>query len=168
MGEVLWYDVVCGKSQFTFMPPVDWRLETRLAARSFTFHTRGYDAHVEVKFAGANRALTPKIDLPALRAQILERFPRATLREDFDCFTGIGRGRAFDLDWKVAQDTPIAVRMVLVPFPGGTVEFCLTTSPAKFAETQQVLGAILTSLSKPATLEKEYSSRQRTARSAKL
>lgn len=154
MGEVLSFDVSSPLGEFTFRPPLGWKLEANAAARRFTLHSPAYDAHLEVRFAGVNPALTPELKPEDLDQQVAQRFPGASIREHLTSFTSVASGPAFDLDWRAAQGLRVAVRFALVPCPRGTLEFCLTTSPEKFQELLPVMGAVLTSFAKAPEPEK--------------
>jgi hypothetical protein len=153
MGEVTWYDLSSRLGDFSFMPPPGWRLQVNKAAKRFSFQAPNLDGQIEVVFAGVNPALLPTPDQEALKQQAQDRFTNSTVREQFTCHTSGFPGHAIDVDWKPAKDVRMAVRLVQVPLPGGTLEFCLTSPPDKAASYRYVLGALLTSFSASAPKE---------------
>jgi len=145
MGEVRCYDITSSLGQFTFRPPADWWLEVKAKACQFTLHSPKDDAHVEVRLAGVNSALSPKPDHDALRRQVLERYRGARVIEQFPVFTSVSQGQAFAMVWNPAKGVRTAIRLALVPCPGGTLEFCLTAAPDAIESHRHVFSALLTS-----------------------
>jgi CheY-like chemotaxis protein len=148
MGEITVCDLTSPLGGFTFAPPPGWRLQVERSAKLIKLSPADSKAQMELCLAGVNPALTPAVSPDALQKQVLKRFPEAKVVEQFTCSSAGYSGLAFDLTWKAATNVPLMARFASVPCPGGTLEFCLTTSPQEFPNYVPFFGAFLSSLSR--------------------
>ena len=115
------------------------------SAQRLSFERAALQA-AQAQWADEKKKLTERSE--ALTKQVATRFHDSTIHEHFISFSSVAPGQTFDLEWKPSTSVRLATRLTLVPCSGGTLEFSLTTSPEKFKDLQQVLGAVLTSFAK--------------------
>jgi hypothetical protein len=80
-----------------------------------------------------------------LRALIKERYPTTRIRDEFPCFGGGVRGRAFDLVHPRPKGLSTSSRVAFIPFSEGLIEFKLTTPSRQFSDHRLALGNFMTS-----------------------
>jgi hypothetical protein len=147
-GEITCCDVSSCLGQFTFVQPAGWRVKADKSTTRLVLQAPDFAANLEIVFAVGNPSPGGRVSLEMLRQQIAQRYAEAVILEEFTCYTGSHEGLGCDLSWKPSKAFRAMARIAFVPCPGGMLEFCLTTSPDKFADCQPVFGALLTSFSK--------------------
>jgi hypothetical protein len=147
-GEITCCDVNSCLGQFTFVQPAGWRFKADKSNTRLVLQAPDFTANLEIVFVLGNPSPGGRVSLETLRQQVGQRFAEAVILEEFTCYTGSHEGLGCDLTWKPSKAFRAMARIAFVPSPGGMLEFCLTTSPDKFADCQPVFGALLTSFSK--------------------
>jgi hypothetical protein len=145
MGEVVCYRLVCGTNQYSFMPPLDWRMQLERGQRRLVFQSPDRTASIFLAIAASNPALDPGADPELLGQELRQRFSRANFLEEFPCYTSSHSGRAFDLAWTTPSEVKMASRVAFFSAPGHSLEFTLTTLAGRIQNLRSVLGGLLTS-----------------------
>lgn len=152
MGEVLTCVLGIGANEFTFVPPYQWRVGGDPARARVILNSSDRTATIMISFGAVNPALAEKAEPDELRRQILRRFTKARIIEEFPCYTSSHSGRAFDVMWTGPGDVPMGTRIALFPTESGSIEFTLSTRAAGLKGGARVLGGLLTSFQKRETL----------------
>lgn len=148
MGEVLTCVLGVGSSEFTFVPPYQWRVGGDPARARVILNSSDRTATIMISFGALNPALAEKADPDELRQQILRRFTKSRITDEFPCYTANHSGRCFDVMWTGPGDVPMGTRIALFPTESGSIEFTLSTRAARLSEVARVLGVLLTSFQK--------------------
>jgi len=129
--------------RFEFIPPHDWSVKPDAGQKSIRLIPEDLNAGIRVKISYAEEEEKAELNSEALRAGILERYPEATIAQEFKCYIRGGQGLAFDIQRKVEKDMLVSCRIAFVTFAGGALEFELTTTSEKFADYHHTFNALL-------------------------
>ena len=158
-GRVPSYIILTESNRFSFLPPPGWNVSQNASERKITLVSKDLGASISFSIMPADAAAGKTLAVEALRDQMLVRFPDAKIVRDFPCFSGGNAGQAFDLERLISKKSPISMRVAIVPFPGGKLEFSLTTASQNFPKHHRTFGILLSSfqigpLSPPPTPKK--------------
>jgi hypothetical protein len=95
--------------------------------------------------------LAPELDLDALQAAVLARFPGGNVLSHFTSATGYARGEGFEVAWRSGAGQPFVTRLALVPCPGGVIEIALTGSRREVDAQRAPFAWFLNSLARTAS-----------------
>ena len=137
--------LLAGGQKFSFMPPANWSVKADAVKRSITLLPQNLKAGITVRFNQKSDGRTPELNAAELRERIQERYPGAKITREFECVTDGQTGLAFDFVRVVDKDTLAGMRIAFAPYPGGTVEFELTTAAAQFADYHIAFSRMLNS-----------------------
>lgn len=141
-GEVSGLVLLTEQNVFTFLPPVDWRASSDASEKKVTFLSPDQGMSIVFQLAQRNPALIPQIQPDWLRQQVLKRFPNADLIEEFECYAGDFKGRAYDLQQMIGG-RKVCTRICFVSLPEGSIEFTLTAGLEKFPKQHVPFASLL-------------------------
>ena len=142
-GRVPSYIILTESNRFTFLPPPGWNISHNASERKVTLVPKDLGASLSFSILPADTAAGKALSVEELKDQLLVRFPDAKIVRDSPCFSGGNTGRAFDLERLVGKKSPVSMRVAIVPFQGGKLEFSLTAATPSFPKYQQTFGALL-------------------------
>lgn len=136
--------VLCtARHELTFLPPRDWKENFDTNALTFVWSSADYATELRLRIVAAVQPAELKPE--ELREKVRRDFPKARVKEEFPCYTGSGRGLAFDLEESGAQGLATARRMGFVSFEGGMIEFTLVTPADQLQKHHLLFGHFLNS-----------------------
>jgi len=145
-GLVTGYCVLTTEHRFSFIPPLDWRLESNRSEQSVTLTPRELDTAIRIR-------LLPEQDVSKAAAEadwagrlIKARYPDAEIKDRFECHTSSSSGVAFDLRQDYGGNLRLDSRVAFVRYEKGTIEIRQTRLAVTESPTYQELGTLLTSL----------------------
>jgi hypothetical protein len=144
-GKVTGYVLVLGGERFSFIPPLGWQLKYQANQRVIMLTPPDYAASLSVCILPADPPSPSGSLAESLQTKVLKQFPGARIMSVQPCYLSDFAGLAFELERTAGQGTKLATRVCLVPFPGGLVEFCLTTTPGKLKQYGVSLNVLMTS-----------------------
>jgi len=139
-GEVPGYLCVLGTNKFSFIAPTGWKPEARLDRREIVFISPELDASLTFKVHEGAEA--PGKDA---REQVLQRFPNATIVDEFNCYAANQTGRGYILEQKAADKAKVKIRYGVITVPGGTAEFILRAPAVRMPDLHLLYGRFLAS-----------------------
>ena len=140
-GEVPGYLCVLGTNKFSFIAPSGWKPEAKLDRREVVFISPELDASLTFKAREGADADTGKDP----REQALERFPNATIVDEFNCYAADQIGHGYMLEQKAAEKGKIKIRYGIISVPGGTAEFILRAPAVRMPDLYLLYGRFLAS-----------------------
>jgi hypothetical protein len=144
-GEVTGYVLLLGGDRFSFIPPPGWQLKYGANQRVIMLTPPDHAASLSVRILPADPPSPTESLAESLQEKVLKRFPGARMVNVQPCYLSDFEGLAFELERTTGQGTKLATRVCSVPFPGGVVEFCLTTTPGKLKQYGVSLNVLMTS-----------------------
>ena len=144
-GAVTSCILLLGTNRFSFLPPPDWRVQCDDNSKTVTLTSSDLGVGVHFKFITDRSQTGQPLQADIFRPRVLARFPGGIITNEFTCFTSGREGLAFDVDHVGAKKMKMTTRLAFVPFPGGLVEFDLTTTQKQFELYQLPFGNLLTS-----------------------
>ena len=146
-GEVTWYAIQMQTNQILFMPPPEWRLRAFPVEKKLVLTSAKESAVLSLRVVPQPGEKKTEIKLEDLRQQVRERYPKAKLLEEFECYTGDNAGWAFDLEPAGSPGrAPFRVRYAVVPMPGHCLEIEITAPDSRFKSLHPALVSFMNSL----------------------
>ncbi len=142
-GRVPSYIILTESNRFSFLPPPGWNVSHNASERKVTLVSKDLGASLSFSILPADTAGGKALSVEELRDQLMVRYPDAKIVRDFPCFSGGNSGQGFDLERLIGKKSPVSMRVAIVPFQSGKLEFSLTTASPKFPKYQQTFGALL-------------------------
>jgi hypothetical protein len=149
-GVVKEYVLVLETNQFRFLAPPGWQVRYQAQERKCVLSSRDLAANISVSVLPAQLPLAQTAPEPALRKLAMDRYPGAKLLHEQACYAGTLMGVALDLEVVAKSGARLNRRVALVPWPGGTVEFCLAVPASRFREFVVSFANVLTSFRRQA------------------
>ena len=140
-GEVPGYLCVLGTNKFSFIAPTGWKPEAKLDRREVVFISPELDASLTFK---AHEGAEAPVGKDA-REQVLQRFPNATIVDQFNCYAADQIGRGYVLEQKAAEKGKVKIRYGVISVPGGTAEFVLRAPGVRMPDLHLLYGRFLAS-----------------------
>lgn len=144
-GVVAYTVVKTSRSEFSFLPPHQWRAETDTKAGTLSWTSPDYGSMIQLLLPKAATEETPKLNAEELRGTITSQPAHATITGEFPCYTSGLSGLAFDAVRRVDGKIDVSTRTAFVPVAGGIVQITLTAPKEKFAARQLDLSRYLNS-----------------------
>ena len=136
--------VLCSsRHELAFQPPRGWKESFDTNNLQFTWISGDYASMVRLKISPSWQ--TPVLNTEELRQTVLERHPKAQIREQFTCYTTGGTGLAFDLEEAGDRQTRTSTRVAFVPSVAGLAEFTLVTPTEQVSKNQLQFSQFLNS-----------------------
>jgi hypothetical protein len=145
-GLVTGYCVITAEHRFSFIPPLDWRLESNRSERSVTLTPRELDTAIRIRLLPDQGIRKEGAEADWAGRLIKARYPDAEIKDRFECHTSGSSGVAFDLRQDYGGNLRLDSRVAFVPYGKGTIEIRQTRLAGTVAPTYQELGTLLTSL----------------------
>ncbi|HKQ38640.1 MAG TPA: hypothetical protein VJ063_11220 [Verrucomicrobiae bacterium] len=140
-GEVSGYLCVLGTNKYSFIGPGGWKPEAKLDRREVVFISPELDASLTFKVQEGIGAAGGKDSHEA----VLQRFPNATIVDEFNCYAADQIGRGYVLDQKAADKGKVKIRYGIIAVPGGTAEFILRAPGVRMPDLHLLYGRFLAS-----------------------
>ena len=138
--------VLCTASQaFSFLPPTGWEIGVDEGENKIKWQSPDFRRALSIRIIPSLTGRKPLLKIEGLRQAVLQRFPGAVVTDEFICYTSGESGAAFDLRYAVRETFNLSTRVAFVAFPGGEVEFNLTTPTEDFAQNVLTFGNFLNS-----------------------
>ncbi len=90
--------------------------------------------------------VTNRVEETAWKAQVLSRFPEATILREFACYSSSLKGKAFDYERQLAGQRKLAGRLAFFTLPDHLLTIELTCQPGSFDAMHTKFNAFITSL----------------------
>ena len=127
-GKVPSFIILTDSNRFSFLPPAGWNVSHNPSERKVTLVSKDRGANMSFTILPADAVTDKTSTMEGLRDQLLLRFPDAKVLRSFPCFSGGQAGLAFDLERSINKQAPVSLRVAVVHYPGGSVEFMLTAA----------------------------------------
>jgi hypothetical protein len=145
-GLVIGYCVITTEHRFSFIPPLDWRLESNRSERSVTLTPRALDTAIRIRLLPGQAVSKEDAEADWAGRLIKARYPDAEIKDRFECHTSGLSGVAFDLRQDYGGNLRLDSRVAFVPYEKGTMEVRQTSFAGKLDPSYVELGTLLTSL----------------------
>ena len=144
-GVVTYTVLRANESEFTFLPPPQWKLEIDRKAGSLSWTSPDYRCLIQMQVNAGSSNRAPKLNSEELKKALLARHKQASILGEFPCYTSGLTGIAFD--WERPGDSGLAIRSrsAFVPITDGTAELTFSTSRDQFEKRHMDLMRLLNS-----------------------
>ena len=142
-GKVPSYLILTESNRFSFLPPPGWNVSHSASERKVTLVANDLGASLSFSILPAESVDGKAPTLEGLKNQLLVRFPDAKILRDFPVFGGGQAGQGIDLERLINKKTPVSMRVAIVHFPGGKLEFILTAASPQFPKYHRTFGNLL-------------------------
>jgi hypothetical protein len=150
-GKVTGYSILAEGHRFSFLPPLQWRMESNRGEKSVTFTRRTLETAIRLRLLSSGEGDKPVEtgtgpEGERWRQLVKARYPGAEIVREFVCQTGSGPGVAFDLNHGIGQHLRLESRVAFVTYGKGIVEIGQTGLAGKVEPAYEEFGTLLTSL----------------------
>ncbi len=142
-GKVPSYLVLAGSNRFSFLSPPGWNVSHDARERKVTLVSKDLGASISFSILPADTVAAPKPTVAELKEQLMVRYPDAKILRDFPMFSGGEVGQGFDLERSINPKARVSMRVAIVYFSGGRLEFNLTTASQQFPKYHRAFGNLL-------------------------
>jgi hypothetical protein len=132
---------------FFFMPPTSWSQQFKAPENELSYLSPRNDACLKFFINWTKKGELVPLKSEFLRDYIQTKYAGASILEEFSCYTGSQPGIAFQLEQTSTSSKVSLTRLAFVPFPGGWLEFRLTTTADLFPKRVGALTAMVSSFS---------------------
>jgi len=140
-GEVPGYLCVLGTNKYSFIGPGGWKPEAKLDRGEVVFISPELDASLTFKVRGSTEVPEGK----DAREQVLQRFPNATITDEFGCYAADQIGHGYILEQKAAEKGKVKIRYGVISVPAGSAEFILRAPAVRMPDLHLLYGRFLAS-----------------------
>ncbi len=145
-GLVTGYCVIADEHRFSFIPPLDWRLESNRGEKSVTLTPRELDTAIRLRLLPEPAARKAGEEADWAASMLKARYPDARIKDRFACHTSSSSGVAFDLLEDYGGNLRLYSRVAFVPYEKGMLEIRQTRLAGEAAPAYQEFGMLMTSL----------------------
>lgn len=145
-GLVTGYSVLTMEHRFSFIPPLEWRLESNRSELSVTLTPREMDTAIRIKLLPGQDSSKEDAEADWAGRLVKARYPDAEIKDRFECHTGGSSGVSFDLRQDYGGNLRLDSRVAFVPYEKGAIEIRQTSLAGKLTPKYLELGTLLTSL----------------------
>jgi hypothetical protein len=134
------------EGDFLFTPPPTWSQQFKAQENEISYRSPSNDAFIKfsITWTKPGELTPPKSEF--LRDYLKTKYADAKILEEFPCYTCSQSGIAFQLEQTSVNLKTALTRVAFVPFPGGLLEFRLTTAADLFRQRQLSFSAMVSSL----------------------
>lgn len=144
-GKVSGYCIMADGHRFSFIPPLQWRMESNRSEKSITFTRRALDTAIRIRLLPPDLA-GKEADEERWQRLVMARYPEAEIIRRFVCHTGTCSGMAFDLRQDFGRNLQLESRVAFVSYGKGVVEIGQTGLKGGKETGYEDFGTLLTSL----------------------
>ncbi len=130
---------------FFFMPPASWSQQFKAQENVVTYLSPQNDSCIKFSITWTKKDELVPLKSEFLRDYIQTKYTGASILEEFPCYTGSQPGIAFQLEQATANSKTALTRLAFVPFPGGWLEFRITTTADLFPKRVPVFSTMVSS-----------------------
>jgi hypothetical protein len=130
---------------FFFIPPASWSQKFKAQENEVSYLSPQNDSYIKFSINWTKKGELVPLKSEFLRDYIQTKYTGASIMEEFPCYTGSQPGIAFQLEQVTANSKKALTRLAFVPFPGGWLEFRLTTTADLFPKHELAFSALVSS-----------------------
>jgi hypothetical protein len=130
---------------FFFVPPASWSQQFKAQQNEISYLSPQNDTCIKFSITWTNKGELVPLKSEFLRDYIQTKYPGAKILEEFPCYTCGQAGIGFQLEQTPASTKKTLTRLAFVPFPGGWLEFRLTTATDLFPKRAPAFSTMVSS-----------------------
>lgn len=130
---------------FFFVPPASWSQQFKTQENEISYLSPQNDTCIKFSITWTKPGELVPLKSEFLRAYVQTKYPGAKILEEFPCYTSSQSGTGFQLEQTSASSKVSLTRLAFVPFPGGWLEFRLTTAIDLFPKRAQAFSTLVSS-----------------------
>ena len=144
-GQITRGVLVAETNQFSFVMPPGFGSHAEPSQKTVTLTSRDYACSMIMRIHESFKpsAIQPKPE--ALRAQVLARYTKAVIVDEFTAAVESMSGPGVEVEWQPENASPSTSRVALVPYPGGYLEFIVQAPTTQIRKYDQAFNQLLLS-----------------------
>ena len=137
--------LVAETNQFSFVMPVGFGSHAEPSQKTATLTSRDYACSIIIRIHESFKQAATQPKPEALRAQILARYTKAKIVDEFTAAVESMSGPGVEVEWQPENASPSTSRVALVPYPGGYLEFIVQAPTNQIRKYDQAFNQLLLS-----------------------